>query len=65
MAYDFIFKDREPVITEISYTFVDYLIHDCPGHWNSSLEWIPGNLWPEEAQVQDFLAYIISRKPEN
>jgi hypothetical protein len=61
MAYDFLMKGNEPVIVEISYTFLDKAVHQCPGHWDSSLRWIEGQMWPEEAQVDDFLARINSR----
>ncbi len=58
MAYDFIIRNGEPLITEISYTFVDWMVHACPGHWNGNLDWVDGQMWPEEAQVEDFLREI-------
>jgi hypothetical protein len=58
MAYDFLFKNNNPTIIEMSYTFVDWMVHDCLGYWNSKLEWIKGKMWPEEAQVEDFIRYI-------
>lgn len=61
MAYDFLVKNGEPVICEISYTFVDWMIFECPGHWDSNLNWISGNMWPEEAQIQDFMNLLKAR----
>ncbi len=58
MAYDFLFKQGQPVICEISYTFVDWTVHSCPGHWNSDLNWIEGQMWPQEAQAEEFLNEI-------
>ena len=58
MAYDFIFQDNKPILIEISYTFVDWMLEKCPGHWNSNLNWVEGNMWPEEAQVEDFIKYV-------
>ena len=61
MAYDFLFKDGQPVISEISYAFVDTIVQQCPGHWlatGNGLEWQAGQMWPEEAQVIDFLHAI-------
>lgn len=58
MAYDFLFKQESPVISEISYTFSDQAIYDCPGYWDKNLDWHEGHLWPEEAQVIDFLQRI-------
>ncbi len=62
MAYDFIFQEDNPVMTEISYTFVDWMVRECPGHWNSDLNWIEGCMWPEEAQVEDFIKCIKESK---
>ena len=61
MAYDFLFKKGEPVVCEISYTFVDWMIFECPGHWDSNSNWISGNMWPEEAQAQDFMNFLKPR----
>ncbi len=58
MAYDFLNKDSKPVLIELSYTFVDWMVHCCPGHWNPNLEWKEGHMWPEEAQVEDFIASV-------
>lgn len=62
MAYDFLYKAEHPVICEISYTFADWAVYACPGHWNSDLEWIEGQMWPEEAHVADFLKLLDDRK---
>lgn len=58
MAYDFLYSNNEPVICEISYTFVDWMVYECPGHWDSDLTWHEGHMWPEEAQVIDFIGRI-------
>lgn len=58
MAYDFLFRDRQPVITEISYAFADWAVHECPGHWDSKMTWITGEMWPEEAQALDFIQRV-------
>lgn len=60
MAYDFLFKNNQPVIGEISYGYADWAIHDCHGHWNSNLEWIEGHMWPQTAHIEDFLNRIKS-----
>ncbi len=59
MAYDFLYKDESPVICEISYTFVDTAVYSCPGHWDSDLNWHKGQMWPEEAQVIDFMKRVV------
>lgn len=58
MAYDIIFKDNELFIVEISYTYADWAVQKCPGHWKPDLTWVEGNMWPEEAHVEDFIKYI-------
>lgn len=62
MAYDFLYRKDNPVICEISYGFADTAVHECPGHWDSSLNWINGSMWPEEAQVMDFISQIRLKK---
>lgn len=58
MAYDFLYKAGEPVITEISYTFPDYFVHNSKGYWRPDLSWVEAQMWPQEAQVEDFLQII-------
>jgi len=58
IAYDFLLKKNTPVILEMCWTFNDEAVYKCPGHWNSDIKWIEGNMWPEEAQVEDFLQRI-------
>lgn len=63
MAYDFLLTDDgEPVICEISYGYADWAVFDCPGHWDENLVWHEGHMWPEEAQVEDFIEEIIEKK---
>lgn len=59
MAYDFLFNELlSPEICEISYAFADKPVYECPGHWDDNLEWHEGKMWPEEAQVLDFISII-------
>ena len=58
MAYDFLTKNDRSVICEISYTYVAWMVHSCPGHWDKNLNWHEGQMWPEDAIVEDFLEYI-------
>lgn len=47
LAYDFIFDiDNGPLIVEVSYGFSINGYLDCPGYWNSSLEWTEGTFNP-------------------
>lgn len=60
MAFDFLFRGatKEPVVGEISYGYANWAVERCLGHWDSNLNWHEGRLWPEEAQVEDFLTRI-------
>ena len=62
MAYDFIRDKHKNVVCEISYAFNDFAVYNCPGYWDSSLSWHEGHMWPEEAQVEDFLKQIECKK---
>jgi glutathione synthase/RimK-type ligase-like ATP-grasp enzyme len=59
LAFDFLFDPKkEPVIGEISYCYLASAVHDCPGHWDNKLNWIPGNVWPQDAILEDLCAEI-------
>ena len=58
LAFDILFDHGRPLIGEISYVYVDTAVYDCPGHWKPDLTWVEGHMWPEEAQVDDFIEYI-------
>lgn len=63
MAYDFLLNpEGKPVISEISYCYVNWPVHECPGYWDRELKWHEGHMWPEEAHVEDFVNFILDRK---
>lgn len=69
LALDILRKDGRWVVAEISYTYASWAVHDCPGHWEfcetatgDELEWHPGRMWPEEAQIADFLERLEQRQ---
>lgn len=56
MAYDFIYdENKDPFICEISYCFTDWIVKNCPGYWDESLNWHAGHNWPQYYQLVDFL----------
>jgi len=61
MAYDFL-RDRDGQlrVNEISYGYVSWMVERCPGYWDSELKWHSGSRWPEDVQVEDFLALLIA-----
>ncbi len=69
LALDILYHDGQPIVNEISYTFITGMIHECPGHWEvngsqetGSLNWHDGHMWPEEAQIQDFIQRLQLRQ---
>ncbi|MDT8443885.1 MAG: hypothetical protein RQ722_06315 [Desulfuromonadales bacterium] len=54
-AIDGLWRGSEAVVGEVSYTYASWAVHDCPGHWDADLNWHEGQMWPEEAHVEDFL----------
>lgn len=70
VATDCLYRGGEPVLVETSYTFVSGYQYDCPGHWEldgdpetGALRWVEGHMWPEQAQVEDFLGRLSARRP--
>lgn len=60
-AIDGLWRGDEPVVGEISYTYVSSAVYNCPGHWDSALNWHEGQMWPEQAQLEDFLERLSRR----
>lgn len=60
VAYDFMFKDGATVIGEISYAFDVRAYEDCPGWWDSDLNWHSGRFQPQVFMIEDILAKIKS-----
>lgn len=61
LAFDILQKGEKRIIVEVSYTYLSQAVHDCPGHWelnNNQLHWKSGQMWPEEAQVEDFIVRL-------
>ena len=66
---DGLWKEGQAVLGEISYTTISGVVHTCPGHWELEgdpatgiLHWVPGPMWPEEAQIEDFLTRLRDRQ---
>jgi len=59
LAFDFLFDgDGNPRINEFSYAFLAQYVHACPGHWDRTLTWRQGHVWPQDAILDDLLAAI-------
>jgi len=56
MAFDFIEgKDSTPLIVEVSYCYVAGAVKNCSGHWDRSLTWHEGEMWPQDAILSDLM----------
>jgi len=65
MSYDFLInEEKELEICEISYTYVDYAIYDCPGFLDMNLNWHEGHYWPQYCQLMDALKLPDLKQPE-
>jgi glutathione synthase/RimK-type ligase-like ATP-grasp enzyme len=64
MAYDFIYNENdEPVIVEISYSFLDTAVHKCSGYWDQNLKWHSGHYWPQFCQLADLIQDVDLKQP--
>ncbi len=56
MAFDFVNDPGgNPVILEISYTYMAKAVYDCGGFWDRSLAWHQGAVWPQDAILADLI----------
>lgn len=54
LAYDFVQgPDDSPVVIEVCYGFVAQAVFNCPGHWDSQMEFHIGQMWPQDAILLD------------
>jgi hypothetical protein len=64
MAYDFLLNEKKELeICEISYTYVDKAVYDCPGFWDKNLDWHEGHFWPQYCQLVDALKLPNLKQP--
>ncbi len=58
-AFDFVMDGQEPKIIEISYGFImGKFYDDCPGYWDSNLNWHEAIVNPQHFIIEDFLEEI-------
>ncbi|MDH6305587.1 glutathione synthase/RimK-type ligase-like ATP-grasp enzyme [Parabacteroides sp. PH5-13] len=56
LAYDFIFKDKQPLLVEISYGFYKQGYYECPGYWTDDMIWHKQNFDPCFWMIEDVIA---------
>jgi glutathione synthase/RimK-type ligase-like ATP-grasp enzyme len=57
IAFDFVRRPSDGVqlIIEMSFAFKSEAVFACPGHWDARGEWRKGQMWPEDAILDDML----------
>lgn len=64
MAFDFVYAPaHNPVILEVCYSYIAQAVYDCPGYWDEFLRFHHGNVWPQDAIIEDLLQSINSQSP--
>jgi len=66
VAVDIIHNGNEYVVNEVSYTFVDWMVYECPGYWvmkgdecsQDEIIWNAERLHPADAIIEDFLGQL-------
>jgi len=65
MAFDFLFDtEGNPLIAEISYTSLDYVVYNCEGYWDKDLNFHTGNYWMQLFHLMDLLNLPDLKQPE-
>ena len=61
LAFDFIIKDSNPLIIELSYCYtMGSFYDDCQGYWDENLRWHKEKINPQYAIIEDFIKTIRS-----
>jgi glutathione synthase/RimK-type ligase-like ATP-grasp enzyme len=58
VAFDFIFQNGKPLITEISYSSV--IDHFYPGYWDNELNWHDNLVYEETTIIEEFIKSLSS-----
>lgn len=59
LTIDFIYKDDEPLVVELSYGFPVNFYDECKGYWDRELNWYSCNVHP-----QDWIIDVICNNPD-
>jgi len=56
LAIDYVYKDDQPLITELSYGFIKEGYYDCEGYWDRELNWHEGPFDAQGWMVENLLS---------
>jgi glutathione synthase/RimK-type ligase-like ATP-grasp enzyme len=59
IAFDFVYKNKHPLLVEISYGFLASGYDACPGYWDINLVWHEGKFNPYGWMVDDLINKVI------
>jgi hypothetical protein len=69
VAVDAMRRGGDRVLGEVSYTYVSWMVRDCPGHWvlhgdpeSGDLEWVDGHVAPDDVIFEDFVGALRARR---
>jgi len=58
-AFDFVIDEQgRHLIVEVSYTYMDRVVHECPGHFDRNMNWHEGHTWPQDAVFDDIISRL-------
>ena len=59
ILFDFIEdQNANPLIVEVSYCYLPAAVRDCSGHWDKDLNWHEGQMWPQDAIIEDIVSAV-------
>jgi hypothetical protein len=58
MAFDFVVDNGKYLLVEICYAYQDRAVHTCSGYFDRDLNWYEGQVWPQDAILDDLLATL-------
>jgi hypothetical protein len=61
LAFDYVFLNKRPLLTEVSYAFLQSGYRNCPGYWDGQLAWHEGDFCPEWFMIEDFINSIVQK----
>src|SRR5690625_1276577 len=65
LTIDFIYNNSDPLVVELSYGFPLMFYDNCPGYWDSQLQWHEEKFIPQEWMVKNLIEEIKNDRRSN
>jgi glutathione synthase/RimK-type ligase-like ATP-grasp enzyme len=62
VAFDYVYDNGKPLLTEISYGFLPKGYDPCPGYWDKDLNWHEGKFNPYDWMVEDMIRDLTTKR---